>query len=199
MSSGSSGDPQESSQHKMRMGGSSSLPSYQMQQQQTETAPKERVILEMRNVSKTYGSARALHAVSLNVRAGEIHSLTGENGAGKSTLMKILAGAVTPDTGSEIWAFGRRVTINLPQDAAALGISVLYQALSFVPHLTVAEDIYLGRELGRGGIVRRSQMIAGARSVLARLGASINALAPVSSLLVFARQFGEIGPRVHYN
>jgi ribose transport system ATP-binding protein len=181
------------------MGGSSSLPSYQMQQQQTETAPKERVILEMRNVSKTYGSARALHAVSLNVRAGEIHSLTGENGAGKSTLMKILAGAVTPDTGSEIWAFGRRVTINRPQDAAALGISIIYQELSLCPNLTVAENIYLGRELGRGGIVGRSQMIAGARSVLARLGASINALAPVSSLSLSERQLVEIARAVHHN
>src|SRR6201993_5182018 len=126
MSSGSSGDPQKS-RCEMQTSGSSSLPSYEMQPVRTETAAKERIILEMRNVSKTYGHARALHSVSLNIREGEIHSLTGENGAGKSTLMKILAGAVTPDTGSEIWAFGRRVSINRPQDAAALGISIIYQ------------------------------------------------------------------------
>ena len=78
---------------------------------QAESGGGRQTILEMRNVSKTYGSARALNGVSLNVRENEIHSLTGENGAGKSTLMKILAGAVAPDPGSEIWAFGRRVTI----------------------------------------------------------------------------------------
>ena len=170
-----------------------------MQRVQTETAAKERIILEMRNVSKTYGSARALHAVFLNIREGEIHALTGENGAGKSTLMKILAGAVTPDTGSEIWAFGRRVTINRPQDAAALGISIIYQELSLCPNLSVAENIYLGRELSHRGIVNRAQTLAGARSVLARLGASIKALAPVSSLSLSERQLVEIARAVHHN
>jgi ribose transport system ATP-binding protein len=195
----SSGDSQDSSQHKMRMSGSSSLPSYQMQQAQTETVAKGRIILEMRNVSKTYGSARALHAVSLNIREGEIHSLTGENGAGKSTLMKILAGAVIPDTASEIWAFGRRVTIHRPQDAAALGISIIYQELSLCPNLSVAENIYLGRELTHSGITKRSQMVAGARSVLARLGSSIKPLAPVSSLSLSERQLVEIARAVHHN
>jgi ribose transport system ATP-binding protein len=171
----------------------------QMQPEQSDTASRERIILEMRNVSKTYGSARALHAVSLNVQEGEIHSLTGENGAGKSTLMKILAGAVTPDAGSEIWAFGTRVTINRPQDAAALGISIIYQELSLCPNLSVAENIYLGRELSHSGIVSRSQMVAGARSVLARLGSSINALAPVSTLSLSERQLVEIARAVHHN
>jgi ribose transport system ATP-binding protein len=195
----SSGDPQDSSQHKMQMSENSSLPSYQMQQAQTETVAKGRIILEMRNVSKTYGSARALHAVSLNIREGEIHSLTGENGAGKSTLMKILAGAVIPDTASEIWAFGRRVTIHRPQDAAALGISIIYQELSLCPNLSVAENIYLGRELSHSGITKRSQMVAGARSVLARLGSSIKPLAPVSSLSLSERQLVEIARAVHHN
>jgi ribose transport system ATP-binding protein len=170
-----------------------------MQEVGTETAAKERIILEMRNVSKTYGSARALHAVSLNIREGEIHSLTGENGAGKSTLMKILAGAVTPDTGSEIWAFGRRVSIHRPQDAAALGISIIYQELSLCPNLSVAENIYLGRELNHRGIANRAEMVAGARSVLARLGSSIKALAPVSSLSLSERQLVEIARAVHHN
>jgi ribose transport system ATP-binding protein len=170
-----------------------------MQPVRTETAAKERIILEMRNVSKTYGHARALHSVSLNIREGEIHSLTGENGAGKSTLMKILAGAVTPDTGSEIWAFGRRVSINRPQDAAAVGISIIYQELSLCPNLSVAENIYLGRELSHSGIADRAQMVAGARSVLARLGSSINALAPVSSLSLSERQLVEIARAVHHN
>jgi ribose transport system ATP-binding protein len=145
-----------------------------MKQAQTETVAKGRIILEMR-------------------------SLTGENGAGKSTLMKILAGAVTPDTGSEIWAFGRRVTIHRPQDAAALGISIIYQELSLCPNLSVAENIYLGRELSHSGITKLSQMVAGTRSVLARLGSSIKALAPVSSLSLSERQLVEIARAVHHN
>ncbi|MEA3144759.1 MAG: ribose transport system ATP-binding protein [Verrucomicrobiota bacterium] len=156
-------------------------------------------ILEMRNVSKTYGSARALNGVSLNVRENEIHSLTGENGAGKSTLMKILAGAVAPDPGSEIWAFGRQVTIHRPQDAATLGISIIYQELSLSPNLSVAENIYLGRELSHAHIVNRSKMILGARTVLNRLGSSINASSPVSSLSIAERQLVEIARAVHVN
>src|SRR5580704_696638 len=164
-----------------------------------ESGSGKRTILEMRNVSKTYGGSRALHSASLKIREAEIHSLTGENGAGKSTLMKILAGAVTPDPGSEIWAFGRQVTIRTPQDAAAIGISIIYQELSLCPNLSVAENIYLGRELSVGGIVNRSQMIAGARSVLARLGSTINALGSVSSLSIAERQLVEIARAVHHN
>src|SRR5580692_4803917 len=170
-----------------------------MQPEEKEITSGKRTILEMRNVSKTYGSARALQAVSLNIREGEIHSLTGENGAGKSTLMKILAGAVTPDPGSEIWAYGHQVTISRPQDAAALGISIIYQELSLCPNLSVAENIYLGRELNRGGIANRSQMVAETRGVLTRLGSSINALAAVSSLSLSERQLVEIARAVHHN
>jgi ribose transport system ATP-binding protein len=163
----------------------------------TVSGAGRQIILEMRNVSKTFGTARALNAVSLNVRENEIHSLTGENGAGKSTLMKILAGAVVPDPGSEIWAFGRQVTIHRPQDAAALGISIIYQELSLSPNLSVAENIYLGRELSRGNIVNRSKMIAGARDVLNRLGSSINASSPVSTLSIAERQLVEIARALH--
>jgi ribose transport system ATP-binding protein len=170
-----------------------------MQPEENKITSGKRIILEMRNVSKTYGSARALQAVSLNIREGEIHSLAGENGAGKSTLMKILAGAVTPDPGSEIWAYGHQVTISRPQDAAALGISIIYQELSLCPNLSVAENIYLGRELNRGGVANRSQMVAETRGVLTRLGSSINAVAAVSSLSLSERQLVEIARAVHHN
>jgi ribose transport system ATP-binding protein len=165
----------------------------------TAGAVGRQTILEMRNVSKTYGNSRALHGVSLNVRENEIHSLTGENGAGKSTLMKILAGAVAPDPGSEIWAFGHQVTIHRPQDAAALGISIIYQELSLSPNLSVAENIYLGRELSRGSIVNRSKMKVGARNVLNRLGSSINASTAVSTLSIAERQLVEIARALHAN
>jgi ribose transport system ATP-binding protein len=165
----------------------------------TVSAGGRQTILEMRNVSKTYGGARALNGVRLNVRENEIHSLTGENGAGKSTLMKILAGAVAPDPGSEIWAFGRQVTIHRPQDAAGLGISIIYQELSLSPNLSVAENIYLGRELSRVCLVNRSKMIVGARNVLNRLGSSINAASPVSTLSIAERQLVEIARALHAN
>lgn len=165
----------------------------------TESGSGKRTILEMRNVWKTYGGSRALQSVSLQIREAEIHSLTGENGAGKSTLMKILAGAVIPDPGSEIWAFGRQVTIRTPQDASAIGISIIYQELSLSSNLSVAENIYLGRELSRGWIVDRSKMVSGARKVLTRLGSSISASAPVSSLSIAERQLVEIARAVHHN
>jgi ribose transport system ATP-binding protein len=153
----------------------------------------------MRNVSKTYGAFRALRGVSFSVRESEIHSLTGENGAGKSTLMKILAGAVIADPGSQIFAFGREATIHNPQDAAALGISIIYQELSLSPNLSVAENIYLGREISNYCIVRRSKMLSGARSVLNRLGSKISASATVSSLSIAERQLVEIARAVHHN
>src|SRR5258707_13910160 len=104
--------------------------------------------------------------------------------------MKLLAGAVTPDPGSEIWAYGHQVTISRPHDAAALGISIIYQELTLCPNLSVAENIYLGRELNRGGIANRSQMVADTRCVLSHLGPFTTDLAPVPSLSQPERQLG---------
>jgi ABC-type lipopolysaccharide export system ATPase subunit len=118
---------------------------------------------------------------------------------GAAKIMVFLAGAVIPDPGSEIWAFGRQVTIRTPQDAAAIGISIIYQELSLSSNLSVAENIYLGRELSRGWIVNRSKMVSGSRKVLTRLGSSINASAPVSSLSIAERQLVEIARAVHHN
>src|SRR5580765_1939441 len=102
------------------------------------TAP----ILEMRNVSKTFGPVKALTNVQLTLYPGEIHALMGENGAGKSTLMKILSGAYRPDPGSEIRIDGKPVQINGPLGGRAAGISIIYQELSLAPNLSVAENIY---------------------------------------------------------
>ena len=158
-----------------------------------------RPLLEMRHISKTFGSIRALKNVSLDLRAGEIHSLMGENGAGKSTLMKILAGAYTPDPGSEILINGVPVQIDGPMAAKALGISIIYQELALSPNLTVAENIYLGRELRRAGFIDRRAMIAQSTDVLKRLGAPFKGSAPVSSLSIAERQLVEIARAVHAN
>jgi len=154
-------------------------------------------ILEMRNVSKTFVGIKALRNVSLEVRAGEVHALMGENGAGKSTLMKILSGAYTPDPGSTILIDGSAVVMSDPMAAKALGVAIIYQELALSPNLTVAENIYLGRELRRGGMIDRPGMIAGSADVLRRLGASFKASDHVQSLSIAERQLVEIARAVH--
>ena len=153
--------------------------------------------LAVRNISKTFGRNRALSNVSLDVRLGEIHSLMGENGAGKSTLMKILSGAYVPDEGSEILIDGQKVTISGPMAAMRLGIAIIYQELALAPNLTVAENIHLGRELGRNGLIDREAMVAGAESVLKRLSVSFTARDKVADLSIAERQLVEIARAVH--
>src|SRR5258706_14766142 len=100
----------------------------------TAVAAPPDVALEMRRITKTYPGVRALEDVSLDVKTGEVHALVGENGAGKSTLMKILAGAQPKDSG-EILLGGREVTIDSPQKAMDLGVSIIYQEFNLVPYL----------------------------------------------------------------
>ena len=97
------------------------------------------------NLSKSYAGVRVLHAVDFDVRAGEIHALVGENGAGKSTLIKILGGAVVPDTG-DVVLDGERLPIGDPLAVRRAGLSVVYQEFTLVPELTVADNVFLGRE-----------------------------------------------------
>src|SRR5215207_3553858 len=103
-------------------------------------------MLEIRSVSKNFPGVRALHQVSFNVQQGEIHALIGENGAGKSTLMKILSGVYT-DYEGELYLDEQRLTLHSPRDAQQHGIAIIYQELNLIPELTVAENIFLGREL----------------------------------------------------
>src|ERR671922_1082125 len=111
-------------------------------------------LLEMRGVSKRFPGVVALDEVDFDLHVGEVHVLLGENGAGKSTLMKILSGAYRKDAG-EIELDGRPVSIDSPRDAQALGIATIYQELSRVPQLTVAENILLGHEPSRAGVIDR--------------------------------------------
>ena len=102
-------------------------------------------ILSVEHVSKKFPGVQALDDVQLEVVRGEVHALVGENGAGKSTLMKILAGAYHRDRG-HIRFKGEEVELRTPHEAQALGISIIYQEFNLMPHLTVAENIFLGRE-----------------------------------------------------
>jgi ribose transport system ATP-binding protein len=148
-------------------------------------------LLRMQGVSKRFDNVVALAGVALDVRRGEVHAICGENGAGKSTLMKILSGVYVPDEG-EIRIDGTPVSIAGLQQAQALGIVMIHQELNLVPHLSVAENIWLGREPRRGWFVDRERQRDGARACLQRLGVDIDPDAEVSTLSIAQQQMVEI-------
>ena len=154
-------------------------------------------ILEMKGISKTFPGVRALRDVQLSINPGEVHALMGENGAGKSTLMKILSGAYTADPGGEIKIDGKPVTIDGPLGAKALGVAIIYQELALAPNLTVAENIYLGREARRGPAVDRGAMASGCADILARLGATFGPQTLVGDLSIAERQMVEVARAIH--
>jgi len=147
--------------------------------------------VEFRGISKHYGGARALDDVSVTVEAGEIHALVGENGAGKSTLGKIVAGAVSPDAG-EIVVDGRTVSFRSPRDAVRHGIALIHQELALAPAMSVLDNIFLGAEPGRGGLLDRGDQRARFRELAARIGFEAPPSARVESLRVADQQKVEI-------
>lgn len=155
----------------------------------------------MREIRKTFPGVVALDRVSFDLRRGEVHILLGENGAGKSTLMKILSGAYQKD-GGEILIDGREVEIRNPRHSQSLGIGIIYQELNLVPHLSAAENIYLGREPSRAGlpffpfIVDRKAMNRSARELLAGLGVDLDVRRPVGELSIAEQQMVEIAKAV---
>lgn len=151
----------------------------------------ERALVAARGVHKRYGGVTALADVSLDIQSEEIHALVGENGAGKSTLVKILTGAVSPDSG-EVLVGGRPTALN-PERARELGVGAVYQEPSLVPALTVLENIFLGRERRvRAGVLDGRRMRTEAAAALERLGAGISLDIEVSALSVADRQLVEI-------
>ena len=155
-------------------------------------APAAPSRVEMRAIRKSYGGVEVLHGVDLSVRTGEVHALVGENGAGKSTLMKILAGDVSPDSGS-IAVSGSDVVFRSPHDSQRAGISMIQQELSYVGPLSVAENLVLGRLPTRGfGIVDRRSMLHHARQVISNAGLAIDATRQMSALSLIEKQLVEI-------
>jgi len=127
-------------------------------------------VLELKNIRKNYGGVAALKDGNLKVAAGEVHLLLGENGAGKSTMMKIVAGMVERDGGEMLWN-GYPVNVRTPGEAAAIGIAMVHQECLLAPHLSVAENIFLGREqTNRMGWLKRSKMLEVAGRLIAPLG-----------------------------
>ncbi|GAA1935895.1 sugar ABC transporter ATP-binding protein [Microbacterium aoyamense] len=120
-------------------------------------------------MTKSFAGVRALRGVDLEVLAGEVHCVLGQNGAGKSTLIKTLAGVHRPDEGEIFWQ-GEQVEIPNPESAIELGIATMYQELDVVDGLTIAENIFLGHEIARGGFTKRSEAAKQTRELLRRLG-----------------------------
>jgi rhamnose transport system ATP-binding protein len=153
-------------------------------------------VLTLTGAAKTFGPVVALADGTIDIRPGEIHALVGENGAGKSTLVKILAGVHAPDAG-EFVVGGEHVAFRTPADSKAAGISVIYQEPTLFPDLTVAENIFIGRQpTGRGGIINRREMRRQARDLFATLGVPIDPDRIAEGLSIADQQIIEIAKAI---
>lgn len=148
-------------------------------------------VLQLRDIRKAFGATIALDGVNLDVRPGEVQCLLGENGAGKSTLIKTIAGVHEPDSG-EIIVDGKTVTIPDARSSEALGIATIHQELNLVPHLSVAENVVLGRTPNRFGVVSRGKMKKIAREALDRIGLDVDLNRKVGTLGIARQQLVEI-------
>ncbi len=154
-------------------------------------------LLSLKNISKGFPGVQALDDVSLDVDFGEVHVLIGENGAGKSTLIKIVSGAYEKDQG-EIFLKGKLVKIRNPKEAMNLGISIIYQELNLVPHLSVTENIFLGEEISLfPGKLNWKKMNETAGELMASLGVHIDPKTKVSTLGVAHQQMVEFAKALH--
>ncbi len=156
-------------------------------------------ILEMRNIFKSFGGVNALRDVSFQCRPGTVHALVGENGAGKSTLIKILAGALLPDSGEIIFK-GQKHRSFSTRKALNSGISVIYQELALVSQMTVAENIFLGREPRKYfGIVDKKRLKIEAKKLLKQLGFEVDMDMEVGEMTVAYQQMVEIAKALSKN
>lgn len=153
-------------------------------------------LLEASGITKRFPGVVALDGVKLNIRPGEVHALVGENGAGKSTLMKIIGGVYTSDEGSMLLN-GNVYAPQCPADAQSLGISLIHQELDLVPDLSVAQNIFLGREpMVRGRILSEKKAIRESERILKSIGLEIDPRVKVSKLTVASQQMVEIAKAV---
>jgi ABC-type sugar transport system ATPase subunit len=159
----------------------------------------EAPILEMRNISKAFGGVRALRDVSFSCRKGKVHALLGENGAGKSTLIKILAGAYQADSGEIVFKAQRHAGFSA-REAIATGISIIYQELNLIQFMTVAENIFLGREpRNRFGMIDTRRMARESGELLDQLGVRLTPSAYIGDLTVASQQMVEIAKALSQN
>ena len=154
--------------------------------------------VEMVGIERHFPGVHALKGVDLEVKRGEIHAILGENGAGKSTLMRILAGAESKDEG-RILLGGEEVRISHPTDALAMGISTVYQETSLASHLSVAENIFVGRLHAKRGVVDWGAVYREARELLTRLQITLPLRARVSELTIAQQQMTEIAKALSHS
>jgi ribose transport system ATP-binding protein len=156
--------------------------------------------LAMHGIVKRFGAVTALTGVDFSCRVGEVHALVGENGAGKSTLMKVLGGAYVPDEG-EVTLFGQRVSFRHPLDAQRAGVSVIHQEFNLLPHRTVAQNIFLGREPARFGILDDRALRRRVAELLRQLGVEhlVDPDATVRELSVAQQQMVEIAKAMSFD
>ena len=153
------------------------------------------ILLEVKNVTKQFPGTKALDNVQLCVEKGEVHALCGENGAGKSTLMNIIGGLFPPTKG-ELYFNGEQIKPRNPGDAQKIGIGFVHQELSLCPHLTAAENIYIGRLPHKGAMIDFSKLWKDADEVLSRFGARFSSKTKISDLTVSEQQLVEIAKSV---
>jgi ABC-type sugar transport system ATPase subunit len=135
---------------------------------QGETLPAGETLLELKNVSKTFGAVHALTGINLIVPAGQVTALAGDNGAGKSVMVKTISGLWEPDEGQILWK-GRPVRLHGPKDSEALGITTIYQDLALCDNLDIVQNMFLGHEKRRHGFLDEAAMETEARGILADL------------------------------
>ena len=156
----------------------------------------QRASITFRDVAKRYGDHQVLNAINLQVEPGEVVAILGPSGSGKSTLIRLI-NQLESLSGGEILIDGKPQTIRGPKDALAAGITLIYQEMQLAPNLTVAENIFLGSELARGGLVQRKAMLSQAQAVIDRLGAQFKASDRVMTLTIAEQQQVEIARALH--
>lgn len=157
-------------------------------------------MLQMKGITKSFSGNMVLRDVQFDLAPGEIHALMGENGAGKSTMMKVLTGIHPKDGGTIHWK-GKEVTFKTPQEAEEAGIAVIHQELNILPYLSIAENLFLGKEetLGKTGILKTKKMETEAKERLAALGLHVDPAAEAATLSVGQQQIVEIARALSSN
>lgn len=158
----------------------------------------DNTLLEMKHIHKKFPGVYALKGIDFELRKGEVHALLGENGAGKSTLIKVLGGIYVADEG-EIILDGKPVAINTVKDAQENGIAIIHQELVLVPYMTVAENIFLGREPMRGGLVDKKRMNAQAQELIDTYHMALSPATLIADLTIAEQQMVEIVKAISYN
>lgn len=159
----------------------------------------EKLLLQMTGIDKSFPGVHALQSVHFDLRRGEVHALLGENGAGKSTLIKILGGIYQKDKG-EILVNGEKVTINSVEDARKAGVSIIHQELVLIPWLSIAENMFLGREpLNKLGLVDYGKMNREAKKYLVDFGLDLDPLTPIAKLNIAQQQMVEIVKAISFS